>query len=71
MTHAFGRVLACASCMSTAYGDQSFTWAYGALIVAPFLVAIALGAVLAWSAGYRLRWCRVTPMATPINEEVS
>jgi hypothetical protein len=67
MTHVLGRGLACASCISTAYGDQSFIWAYGALIVAPFLVAITVGGVLAWSAGYRLRWRR----ATPINEEVS
>ena len=43
------------------------TPALGALIVAPFLVAITVGGVLVWSAGYRLRWRR----ATPINEEVS
>ncbi len=67
MTHVLGRVLACAACMSTAYGDQSFNWAYGALIAAPFLVAITIGAMLVWSAGYRLRW----RPATPINEEVS
>ena len=56
MTLALGRVLACASCVSTAYGDQSFNWAYGALIGAPFLVAIGVGAGLAWSAGYRIRF---------------
>ena len=50
---------------------HAFNRAYGALIAAPVLVAIALGAVLARGAGYRLRWGRATPMATPINEEVS
>jgi hypothetical protein len=71
MTHALGRALACAACRSTAAGDRSSNWVYGALIAAPFLVAITLGAVLAWAAGYRRRWHRATSMATPINEEVS
>jgi hypothetical protein len=67
MTPALGGVLACAACISTGSGDHAVDWAYGALIAAPFLVAITVGGVLVWSAGYRLRWRR----ATPINEEVS
>jgi hypothetical protein len=69
--------LACAACVSSAYGDRSFNWGYGGLMLAPFLVAVVIGAVLAWNAGYRLRWRRVkaslgaSTMTRPIpaNEE--
>jgi hypothetical protein len=71
--------LACAACVSSAYGDRSFNWAYGMLMLAPFVVAVVIGGVLAWSAGYRVRWRRTTPplrvstMTGPIpaNEERS
>jgi protein-L-isoaspartate O-methyltransferase len=68
--------LACAACLSSAYGDRSFNWAYGALMLAPFLVAVVIGAVLAWNAGYRLRWrpsMRASTVTGPIpaNEERS
>ncbi len=56
---------ACAACVSSAYGDRSFNWAYGGLLIAPFLVAIVVGAVLSWNAGYRLRWRRSTPRPRP------
>jgi hypothetical protein len=70
---------ACAACVSSAYGDRTFNWAYGGLLIAPFLVAIVVGGVLSWNAGYRLRWRRSTPRplsstATspiPANEETS
>jgi hypothetical protein len=54
---------ACAACVSSAYGDRTFNWAYGGLLIAPFLVAIVVGGVLTWNAGYRLRWRRSTPPA--------
>jgi hypothetical protein len=67
--------------MSTAYGDQSFNWAYGALIAAPFLVGVGVAAVLAWSVGYRIRFVpgarrsalHESPTAAPLDnpEEVS
>jgi hypothetical protein len=68
--------LACAACLSSAYGDRSFNWAYGALMAAPFLVTVVIGAVLAWNAGYRLRWrasFRASTVSGPIpaNEERS
>ena len=74
-----GTALACASCVSSAYGDRSFNWAYGALMLAPFLVASVIAGVLAWSAGYRLRWRRLgAPFGEstmggpiPVNEERS
>ena len=68
---------ACAACVTSAYGDRSFNWAYGGLMIAPFLVALVVGGVLTWSAGYRLRWRRSasSPLAStttgpiPANEE--
>lgn len=49
---------ACAACVSSGYGDRSFNWAYGGLMLAPFLVAVVIVGVLSWSAGYRPRWRR-------------
>ena len=37
---------ACATCVSSAYGDQTYNWPYLALILMPFVVTGALGAVL-------------------------
>ena len=70
---------ACATCAFSAYGDRGFNWGYGGLLIAPFLVAGVVGAVLSWSAGYRLRWRRATPAPPPssvigpipANEETS
>jgi uncharacterized membrane protein len=69
---------ACAACLSSAYGDRTFNWAYGGLLLAPFVVAIVVVAVLSWNAGYRLRWRwapRPRPSAVagpiPVNEETS
>ena len=67
MTATLGKVLACAACVSSAYGDRTFNWAYTALMVVPFVVGAAVAAVLAWNAGYRLRWRRTTSM----NEETT
>lgn len=70
-------VAACAACVSSAYGDRSFNWGYGALLAAPFLVGIVVVAVLGWNAGYRLRWRRpaLRPAAPtgpiPAHEETS
>jgi hypothetical protein len=67
---------ACAACVSSAYGDRTFNWAYGALLIAPFLVAVIVGVMLAWSSGYRIRWRRRSSPArltghTPVHEETS
>lgn len=41
---------ACASCIGSPFGDRSFNLAYLGLILTPFAVALAIGAVLtgAW-----------------------
>jgi hypothetical protein len=44
---------ACATCISSGFGDRSFTWAYLGLILMPFLVAVAIVATLGWYAGWR------------------
>ena len=67
MTGALATVLACAACVSSAYGDRTFNWAYTALMVVPFVVLVVISAVFVWNAGYRLRWRRTNP----INEETT
>ena len=47
--------LACASCLSSAFGDRTYTWPYYALFAMPFLIAAVVGGVLAYSAGVRPR----------------
>jgi hypothetical protein len=49
---------ACATCISSGFGDQSYSWPYIGLIVMPFLVAAAIVAVLAWSAGWQPQQAR-------------
>ncbi len=48
-------VLLCATCISSAWGDRTFNWAYLGLLVLPFAVVAVVAGVLAWSAGYRPR----------------
>lgn len=49
---------ACASCISTPFGDQTYTWPYLGLILLPFGLMAAVLGVLAYHAGYGPR--RVT-----------
>ena len=37
---------ACASCLSSGFGDRSYSWPYLTLIAMPFLVAGVIGTVL-------------------------
>jgi hypothetical protein len=43
---------ACAACISSPYGDRTYNWAYIGLLLMPFAVAVVVGGVFAWSAGY-------------------
>jgi hypothetical protein len=45
---------ACPACLSSAYGDRTFNWAYVGLLLMPFAVGLVIAGVLAWNAGYRL-----------------
>ncbi|MBI4247483.1 MAG: hypothetical protein HY728_03970 [Candidatus Rokubacteria bacterium] len=44
---------ACASCISSAYGDRTYNWAFLGLVLTPFLVAAGIGGVLAYVAWQR------------------
>ena len=37
---------ACAVCLDSAFGDRGFNWAFVALMLTPFAVALALGGIL-------------------------
>jgi hypothetical protein len=41
-----GTATACATCVSSAFGDQTYNWPYFGLIVMPFVVTGVVGAVL-------------------------
>jgi hypothetical protein len=47
--------LACPTCVSSAFGDRTYNWAYLGLLVMPFVVTAVVGAIIAWSAGVRPR----------------
>ena len=47
--------LACPTCVSSAFGDRTYNWAYLGLLVMPFVLTAVVGAIVAWSAGARLR----------------
>jgi hypothetical protein len=50
---------ACPSCISSAYGDRTFNWAFLILLLMPFVVSAAIGGVLFYVYGpFRAR--RVT-----------
>jgi hypothetical protein len=38
---------ACATCVSSAYGDRTFNWAFLGLLLMPFVVGLAVAGVLA------------------------
>jgi len=48
------RVLACAVCLGSAFGDRSYSWPYIGLILMPFVVAGAVLGVVGWYAGWRV-----------------
>jgi hypothetical protein len=46
---------ACAACLSSPYGYRTYNWGYVGLLAMPFAVALVIGGVLAWSAGWLSR----------------
>lgn len=41
--------LACPGCLSSAYGDRTYNWAFIGLLIVPFVVAAAVGGVFAYA----------------------
>lgn len=42
---------ACPACLSSAYGDRTFNWAFLGLLVMPFVVGVAIGGALLYRYG--------------------
>ncbi len=47
--------LACATCIGSPFGDQSYNWPYLGLILLPFGLIVAIVGILGYHAGYRPR----------------
>ena len=47
--------LACATCIASPFGDQTYTWPYLGLILLPFGLIAAIVGILGYHAGYRPR----------------
>jgi hypothetical protein len=69
-----GLARACASCISTPFGDQTYTWPYLGLILLPFALMAAVVGVLAYHTGYgprRLqRWLAARFFTAPDDPEI-
>jgi hypothetical protein len=39
---------ACPSCISSAYGDRTYNWAFLGLLLMPFAISVGIGGVLAY-----------------------
>jgi len=59
--------LACPGCLSSAYGDRTFNWAFVGLLIMPFLLAAAIGGVLAYA--YVRARSRRHPLGTRLSSE--
>ena len=43
---------ACATCISSPFGDQSYNWPYLGLILLPFALIVAIVGIFGYCAGY-------------------
>ena len=50
--------LACATCITSPFGDRTYTWPYYGLLLLPFGLMAAVAGILAYVAGYRPRSVR-------------
>ncbi|HXH84295.1 MAG TPA: hypothetical protein VNN07_15430 [Candidatus Tectomicrobia bacterium] len=46
---------ACPTCLSTPYGDRTYTWPQLGLLLMPFVVGAVVGGIVAWCSGWRPR----------------
>lgn len=44
---------ACATCVSSAFGDRTYNWAYLGLVLMPFALTAVVGAIIAVRMGWR------------------
>jgi hypothetical protein len=44
---------ACATCVSSAFGDRTYNWAYLGLLVMPFALTAVVGGIVAVRMGWR------------------
>jgi len=49
---------ACATCVSSAFGDRSYNWAYLGLVLMPFALTAVVGVIVAVRMGWRPRFGR-------------
>jgi hypothetical protein len=62
---------ACATCISSGFGDRAYTWPYIGLILMPFVIAVGIVGTLAWYAGWRPRDIRARIAAWSAARELS
>ena len=55
---------ACASCISSAFGDQTYNWAYLGLMLMPLVLCSVIGGVLAWRYRATMREARPNESTT-------
>jgi hypothetical protein len=61
---------ACATCLTTAYGDRTYNLAFLGLLLMPFVVASVIGGILL--VRYRpVRRSKPSPLASPRVEETT
>ena len=63
---------ACASCISSAFGDQTYNWAYLGLMLTPLVLCAVIGGYLAWCHRANTRTARQQLSTDPLlNEETT
>ena len=64
---------ACASCVSSAFGDQTYNWAYLGLMLTPLVLCAVIGGVFAWCHRANLRAAAQDRSTTDplLNEETT
>jgi hypothetical protein len=50
--------LACATCITSPFGDRTYTWPYYGFLLLPFGLLATVAGILAYVAGYRPRSVR-------------
>ena len=66
-----GLAAACPTCVSSAFGDRTYNWPYLALILMPFIIAGAIGAVLYRHRGERAAADATLPVDSLLDKETT